>query len=145
MITTIQIDLKAARSLLPMTLSLTQIIRRLLLKNLPPIVSNGVTINFRDPSYSADAGGFHPVEIRLEYSQATSMWQVCYITDFAYQGRYYPELEKDIDFNFADGSGYQAYVGFHTLSHFSGLYRLWEANFRSYVVDDIYQITINWD
>ncbi|WP_088210563.1 DUF2787 family protein [Shewanella sp. Shew256] len=142
---TIQIDLKAARSLLPMTLSLTQIIRRLLLKNLPPIVSHGVTINFRDPSYSADAGGFHPVEIRLEYSQATSMWQVCYITDFAYQGRYYPELEKDIDFNFAESSGYQAYVGFHPLSHFSGLYRLWEANFRSYVVDDIYLITINWD
>lgn len=83
MTTTIQIDLKAARSLLPMTLSLTQIIRRLLLKNLPPIVSNGVTINFRDPSYSADAGGFHPVEIRLEYALATSMWQVCYITDFA--------------------------------------------------------------
>lgn len=145
MTTTIQIDLKAARSLLPMTLSLTQIIRRLLLNNLPPIVSNGVTINFRDPSYSAEAGGFHPVEIRLEYSQATSMWQVCYITDFAYQERYFPELEKDIDFNFAEGSGYQAYVGFHPLSHFSGLYRLWEANFRSYVVDDLYQITISWD
>lgn len=145
MTTTIQIDLKAARSLLPMTLSLTQIIRRLLLKNLPPIVSNGVTINFRDPSYSADAGGFHPVEIRLEYALATSMWQVCYITDFAYQGRYFPELEKDIDFNFTEGSGYQAYVGFHSLSHFSGLYRLWEANFRSYVVDDLYQITISWD
>lgn len=25
-----------------------------------------VTINFRDPNYSADDGGYHPVEIRLE-------------------------------------------------------------------------------
>lgn len=24
-----------------------------------------VTINFRDPNYSADAGGYHPVEVRL--------------------------------------------------------------------------------
>ena len=24
-----------------------------------------VTINFRDPNYSAENGGFHPVEIRL--------------------------------------------------------------------------------
>ena len=141
----IQIDLQSGRKLLPVTLSLTQILKRLLVDaNMPPN-SKAVTINFRDPSYCAESGGFHPVEIRLEYSSTTSMWQFCYITDFAYQGRYYPELEKDIDFNFTEASGYQTYVGHHPLSHFSGLYRLWEANFRSYLVDDIYQITINWD
>ena len=25
-----------------------------------------VTLNFRDPDYSPEAGGFHPVEVRLE-------------------------------------------------------------------------------
>ena len=29
-------------------------------------VNDSVTINFRDPNYSAENGGFHPVEIRLE-------------------------------------------------------------------------------
>ena len=27
--------------------------------------SNGVILNFRDPDYSAEAGGYHPVEIAV--------------------------------------------------------------------------------
>ena len=35
------------------------------------ILGNNVTINFRDPTYSAENGGFHPVEIRLERQNIT--------------------------------------------------------------------------
>lgn len=141
----LQIAHEAATQVLPVTLSLTHIIKRLLVDCWQPEESKGVTLNFRDPDYSADSGGFHPVEIRLEYSSITGKWHLCYITDFAYFGRPYSELEKEIDFNFSDGTGYQAYVGYHPLNHFKGLYRLWEANFRSYVIDEVYLITLTWD
>lgn len=39
------------------------------------IDSNAVTINFRDPDYSPQTGGFHPVEIRLE--KGADQWQLC--------------------------------------------------------------------
>lgn len=34
-------------------------------------VAKAVTLNFRDPDYSPEAGGFHTVEVRIE-KQATS-------------------------------------------------------------------------
>ena len=46
-----------------------------------------ITLNFRDPTYSADAGGFHPVEIRLEKDHG--QWHFSYITDFCYVGSGY--------------------------------------------------------
>lgn len=60
-----------------------------------------ITINFRDPTYSADAGGFHPVEIRLEKDQ--SQWRISYITDFCHvSSSYMAELAKDLDFYFSE-------------------------------------------
>ena len=44
------------------------------------IKGDSITINFRDPNYSVESGGFHPVEMRLEKHGDT--WQFCYITDF---------------------------------------------------------------
>ena len=38
--------------------------------------NQAITINFRDPSYIADACGFHPVEIRLEQAyDIYSVWE----------------------------------------------------------------------
>jgi hypothetical protein len=54
-----------------------------------------LTFNFRDPNYTADKGGYHPVELRLE--KHNELWQFIYITDFSYQGGPYPELVKEID------------------------------------------------
>jgi hypothetical protein len=57
---------------------------------------SGVALNFRDPSYSAESGGFHPVEIGVDPS-----CKVLYITDFAYVGLApFAELAKEIDFDF---------------------------------------------
>jgi hypothetical protein len=40
-----------------------------------------ITVNFRDPTYSAEFGGYHPVEIRI-----SAKGEIEYITDFAYVG-----------------------------------------------------------
>ena len=50
---------------------------------------NGITFNFQDDDYSAELGGFHPVEVRVVNSE--NLWTFEYITDFSYQGAY-PEL-----------------------------------------------------
>lgn len=55
-----------------------------------------VTTNFSDPNYSADDGGYHPVEMRLENDGDD--WRFCYITDFCFVGScYIAELAKDLD------------------------------------------------
>ncbi|MEN1933506.1 DUF2787 family protein [Escherichia coli] len=51
-----------------------------------------MVINFRDPDYSAESGGFHPVEMR--FIRQDNEWYFDYVTDFSYMGRVYPELEK---------------------------------------------------
>jgi hypothetical protein len=41
-------------------------------------VSNGVIINFKDPDYSLETGGYHPIEIMV-----SKTGNIQYITDFA--------------------------------------------------------------
>lgn len=113
------------------------------------ITASSVTLNFRDQSYSAKAGGFHPVEICL-VKQANGNWQYAYITDFAYVGNYYPELAKDLDFDFLSGEWFTYYLNNYSLitgSHAAvELYQLWEQNFLSYFNMDMYdeiQITLS--
>jgi hypothetical protein len=48
---------------LPVSKQLADAIADLLTKY--SVTGDSVTINFRDPIYSAESGGFHPVEIRL--------------------------------------------------------------------------------
>ena len=43
-----------------------------------------LTFNFRNPGYSAEQGGVHPVEIRL--IRGLDGWLFDYVTDFSYQG-----------------------------------------------------------
>ena len=58
--------------------------------------SSGFTLNFRDSDYSAESGGYHPVEIAVD-----DCGRIRYITDFAYFGSGpYAELDKEIDFDF---------------------------------------------
>ena len=89
-----------------------------------------VTINFRDPNYSAENGGFHPVEIRLE--KRNNAWHFCYVTDFAYIGNgLYAELAKDLDFDFQAGV-FQNLFGVFPIEQATDLYQIWEGNFLHY-------------
>ena len=91
-----------------------------------------ITINYRDKSYSAEQGGFHPVEIGLNRSGES--WTLEYITDFAYCGGPYPELYKEADFNFANNQLYMSDYSFPLGSHDAkNFYDLWSSNFVQYV------------
>ncbi|MGY0617139.1 DUF2787 family protein [Vibrio sp. FJH11] len=92
-----------------------------------------LVINFRDTTYSAENGGWHPVEIRV-----VRLYDQCifdYITDFAYCGGPYPELVKEVDFNFSSGTASFSYVPELpiTNSEVMEFYSMWESNFLSYI------------
>ncbi|NOI77924.1 DUF2787 domain-containing protein [Vibrio coralliilyticus] len=106
-----------------------------LLNNETLTTSRYLVFNFRDISYSADDGGFHPVEIGICHT-STGEWSIEYITDFAYMGNHYPELERNLDFDFRVGQFFVAYRGWLPIQgspDAKALYRLWECNFLAYV------------
>ena len=109
--------------------------------------TNSVTFNFRDKSYSAENGGFHPVEIDLT-KEADNTWHYAYITDFAFVGNHYPELAKELDFDFLSGEWFASYLGRYSSiknnADAAELYRLWEHNFLAYASMGMYdEIEIN--
>ncbi|CDT33897.1 conserved hypothetical protein [Vibrio coralliirubri] len=95
--------------------------------------THALTFNFRDTSYSAESGGWHPVEIRIV--RLNDQWIFDYITDFSYSGGPYPELVKEVDFNFASGTASFMYVPEVAISdsNVCDFYQVWEMNFLAYV------------
>ncbi len=106
-------------------------------------VAKAIILNFRDPDYSPEVGGFHPVEVRLE-KQATS-WQLVYITDFSYQGRVDSELVKEIDVCFVIKRVYHMLVGWLSEREGKDLLTLFVANFVEYYNTGCYQVSITTD
>ncbi|MHA2769920.1 DUF2787 domain-containing protein [Vibrio harveyi] len=96
-----------------------------------------VVFNFRDKNYSAGRGGFHPVEICLLRS-SDGDWQYQYVTDFAYIGCHYQELEKALDFDFHSRGAYSCGIPMRNQQEANELYQLWEHNFLAYLEMDAY-------
>ena len=98
-------------------------------------ITSSVIFNFRDQSYSAESGGFHPVEIALT-RETDNTWHYAYITDFAFVGNQYPELAKELDFDFLSGEWFASYLGdYSSIKEDAAareLYCLWEHNFLAY-------------
>lgn len=116
---------------LPVSTKFVHQLQNLLNQN--EVRSKSVTLNFRDPTYSAKRGGFHPVEIRLE--QYDNMWHFCYITDFAYIGSGpYAELTKELDFDFQSGV-FQNLFGVFPIEQATDMFRIWEGNFLYYYLE----------
>ncbi|EKQ5901794.1 DUF2787 domain-containing protein [Vibrio parahaemolyticus] len=135
------------RLLLPISTSLQDALNRVISESgkWTPMIQS-VVINFRDSSYSSESGGWHPVEIRLV--RLYDQWIFDYITDFAYCGGPYPELVKEVDFNFSSGIGSFPYVPELpiTSSEVMEFYSMWESNFLSYVemgVFDEIKVTVD--
>lgn len=105
---------------------------------------NGVTINFRDPNYTADDGGYHPVEVRLE--NESDGWRFCYITDFCYVGSgYMAELAKDLDFDFNAGV-FQNLFGTYPIEQAIEMFQIWETNFVYYaMVSKVFSVNCSVD
>ena len=106
-----------------------------------------ITIHFRDSTYSSELGGFHPVEVGLrEMSKGTV--DILYITEFAFSGGPFPELERCIDFDIGNQMAYTQMCGWQDIQHreVKELYQFWETNFLSYVEDgclDEIQVRVN--
>ncbi len=101
------------------------------------VTSGGAILSFKDPDYSADKGGYHPVEIAI-----SSDHRILYITDFAYVGSPpFVELAKELDFDFSlqlfqqMGRDYPLHLG-------AELFQVWQQNFCAYYDMGVYQVTL---
>ncbi|EGR0635224.1 TPA: DUF2787 domain-containing protein [Vibrio vulnificus] len=137
-------DILFNASSLPVSKSLHALLSRILIEKLDEekhiATSTYLVFNFLDSSYSAEAGGFHPVEIAITQSR-DGRWNIEYATDFAYVGSAYPELERCLDFDFRDQSFYAQYSGWTPMKgNISAieLYQLWESNFLTYADMEVY-------
>ncbi|MGL1336736.1 DUF2787 domain-containing protein [Vibrio parahaemolyticus] len=136
------------RLLLPVSVDLQDALNRVFSESgkWTPMIQS-VVFNFRDSSYNAESrSGFHPIEIRLV--RLYDQWIFDYITDFAYCGGPYPELVKEVDFNFSSGTASFSYVPelLITSSEIMEFYSMWESNFLSYVemgVFDEIKVTVD--
>jgi hypothetical protein len=105
---------------------------------------NSVTINFRSPSYSAERGGYHPVEVHL--IKSGNSWLFDYITDFTYVGLApMAELAKEIDFCFDTGDAYHLYIGKISIEEGKNLFKLWQSNFVSYWQMKVFDVEVTID
>ena len=127
---------------LPVSLKLAVCLTELLNTHKPTWrQARAVTMNFRDPSYGPESGGFHPVEIRLQ--RRGNLWSLVYMTDFSYVGMGdYAELAKEVDFDFSSQEGLVAYAHVVPLSELGEFYELWEGNFLTYLSLGVYAITV---
>lgn len=103
--------------------------------------SQYITINLRDPNYSVEFGGYHPVEISLRPSNAE--YSLNYITDFSYQGRYYPQLEKEIDICFVSMEFTTLFGGRHKVESKLKFINLFLNNITDYYHMNAYTVTVN--
>ena len=132
-------DIKLDGSPLPISDALKTLLQKMLndeSKHADEEVLSCIIFNFRDPTYSAESGGFHPVEIFISTERkGSSQCTIDYITDFALVGHPYPELVKEIDFDFTNKRFLMAFGGSFSLddNESKSFYKLWESNFISYV------------
>lgn len=107
----------------------------------PPLTPPAVTLNFRDPKYSAESGGFHPVEIRLIHH--ADVWYFDYLTDFSYMGGPWPELEKELDISWSQSYVWHYLMGDIDIEEGGALFELWQRNFIHYWKMKIYTVSVH--
>lgn len=130
---------------LPVALQLIQILDDEFQKAQPTRTSSdnleAITFNFRDPDYSPESGGYHPVEIRI--SRVKSGFQVDYITDFSYVGSGWDtELAKEIDFDLLAGICEMRYCKPMTIAEAKDLFDMFQTNFLSYYQMNIFTVEV---
>lgn len=110
---------------------------------LPTADISVITLNFRDLDYSAELGGYHPIELRLErHKQA---WHLIYITDFSFQGVPFPELTKEINICFITQRVFSLFGGWVHGRNGKELVTTFINNFIEYHEMNVYQTSISFD
>lgn len=97
----------------------------------------GVTLTFRDPDYSPERGGYHPVEINIDRKGI-----ILYVSDFAYVGRPpFAELAKEIDFDFSQ-QVFEHFGRVFPLHEGRELFQLWQSNFVAYYKGGVFVVQV---
>jgi hypothetical protein len=96
-----------------------------------------VALNFRDPTYSAANGGYHPVEIHVD-----SKGNILCVTDFSFAGIHpFIELGIELDWSFEHDS-FRQFDGMYDLECGRGLLGLYLANFTAYYRSGVYEVEV---
>ena len=96
-----------------------------------------VALNFRDPSHSAENGGYHPVEIHVD-----SKGEILCITDFSYFGAApFAELGIELEWNFEQET-FRQFDSFYDLECGRGLLGLYTKNFVAYHRSGVYEVEV---
>ena len=99
--------------------------------------SKVIALNFRDPSYSAENGGYHPVEIHFD-----SKGNILCVTDFSLVGiPPFVELGIELDWNFEQDS-FRQFDSMYDLVCGRGLLGLYLANFTTYYKSGVYEVEV---
>ena len=108
-----------------------------LLKDTSLDASEIVALNFRDPSYDATNGGYHPVEIHVD-----SKGNILCITDFSMAGiPPFVELGIELDWSFDQGY-FRQFDDTYDLECGRGLLGIYLANFTAYYKSGVYQVEV---
>lgn len=100
-------------------------------------VDDGITITFRDPDFTPESGGFHPVEVSINKAG-----QIQYITDFCYVGQ--PpmcDLCKCLDFDFSLQL-FQFYGMESPIITGQEVFRIFQSNFIAYHGINAYRTSV---
>jgi hypothetical protein len=96
-----------------------------------------VALNFRDPKYSAEHGGYHPVEIHVD-----SKGDVLCISDFSFAGiPPFVELGIELDWSF-EHDYFRQFDSMYDLECGRGLLGLYLANFTAYYNSGVYEVEV---
>ena len=108
-----------------------------LLKDTSIEASEIVALNFRDPTYNAENGGYHPVEIHVN-SQGVL---VC-VTDFSYFGvASHVELGIELDWSF-DQDYFRQFDKMYELECGRSLLGLYTRNLSAYYKSGVYEVEV---
>ena len=100
--------------------------------------SQSIILNFRDLTYSATTGGYHPVEFMLNQQGI-----IQYITDFAYVGSgEMAELAKELDFDFSNGLLEQMGHSY-PIENAWELFPVWQQNFCAYYSSNVFNVEVS--
>lgn len=117
------------KTALPISLALLDTLNNILNKH-TGLVEGHHTIHFSNKHYTAEHGGYHPVEIALAKG-VNNLYSILCITDFSFNGYPYPTLERDIEFDFTYATVFTRYSGLKSMTapNTDKLYTLWESKF----------------
>lgn len=105
---------------------------------------SGITFNFRDPDYSPERGGYHPVEIRLR--RQGDVYRFEYFTDFAWVGQGWDtELAKELDFDLTQGCFQLQSFQPVPIAESVDIFESFQRNLIAYYEMDVFNVSVKLD